>query len=133
MWELSDVPVCAPIKSTRDSPLSASHTSRFCGQRMVKGAELKEQTRRQRPLTDLTPVIRLLRCQHASQIKMNGAYPGHWRLASLGPISSAPVTVHIERLIEHPTMRRHEEETQSHTNRLHRGAGRGGSAPEMPN
>ncbi|KAL7393891.1 hypothetical protein ABVT39_017379 [Epinephelus coioides] len=49
---------------------------------------------------------------------MNGAYPGHWRLASLGPISSAPVTVHIERLIERPTMPLCEEETQAHTNRF---------------
>lgn len=85
---------------------------------MVKGGELKEQTRRQRPLTDLTSVIRVLRCQHANQIKMNGAYPGHWRLASLGPISSAPVTVHIERLIERPTVPLCEEETQTHTNRF---------------
>lgn len=83
---------------------TASPTSPFCDQQMVKGGELKEQTRRQRPLTDLTSVIRVLRCQHANQIKMNGAYPSHWRLASLGPISSAPVTVHIERLIERPTM-----------------------------
>lgn len=70
---------------------------------LVKGAELKAQTRRRRPLTDLTSVIGGLRCQRASQIMMNGAYPGHWRRASLGPISSAPVTVHIERLIERPT------------------------------
>ena len=85
---------------------------------LVKGGELKEQTRRQRPLTDLTSVIRVLQCQRANQIKMNGAYPGHWRLASLGPISSAPVTVHIERLIERPTMLLCEEETQTHTNRF---------------
>ncbi|CAK6954272.1 Hypothetical predicted protein [Scomber scombrus] len=96
----------------------ASPTSHFYGRRMVKGGELKEQTRRQRPLTDLTSVIRVLRCQRANQIKMNGAYPGHWRLASLGPISSAPVTVHIERLIERPTMPLCEEETQRHTNRF---------------
>lgn len=49
---------------------------------------------------------------------MNGVYPGYWRLASLGPISSVPVTVHIERLIEHLTMPLCEEETQTHTNRL---------------
>lgn len=85
---------------------------------MVKGGELKEQTRRQWPLTDLTSVIVVLRCQHANQIKMNGAYQGHWRLASLGPISSAPVTVHIERLIERLTMPLREEETQPHTNRF---------------
>jgi len=85
---------------------------------MAKGGELKEQTRRQWPLTDLTSVIRVLRCQHANQIMMNGAYPGHWRLASLGPISSAPVTVHIERLIERLTMLLCEEETQAHTNRF---------------
>lgn len=72
--------------------------------RTVKGGELKEQTRRRQPLTDLTSVIGALRCQHASQIKTNGAYPGYWRLASLGPISSAPVNVHRERLIEHPTV-----------------------------
>lgn len=84
----------------------------------LKGGNVKEQTRRQRPLTDLTSVIRVLRCQRANQIKMNGAYPGHWRLASLGPISSAPVTVHIERLIERPTMPLCKEETQTHTNRF---------------
>lgn len=72
--------------------------------RRLKVGSRKEQTRRQWPLTDLTSVIRVLRCQRANQIKMNGAYPGHWRLASLGPISSAPVTVHIERLIERPTV-----------------------------
>lgn len=100
MWELSDVPVCAPITSTWETSCF-SHLSFL---QMVKGGELKEQTRWWQLLTDLTSVIRLLRCQHGSQIKMNGAYPSHWRLASLGPISSAPVTVHIERLIEHPTM-----------------------------
>lgn len=94
------------------------HTFHFYGRRMVKGGELKEQTTRRRPLTDLTSVIRVLQCQHTNQIKMNGAYPGHWRLASLGPISSAPVTVHIERLIERPTMLLCEEETQTHTNRF---------------
>lgn len=92
---------------------------------MVKGGEMKEQTRRQRPLTDLTSVIRVLQCQRANQIKMNVAYPGHWRLASLGPISSAPVTVHIERLIERPTVPLCEEETQTHTNRFP-ADGRGG-------
>lgn len=115
--ELSDVPVCAPIKSTWDSPCFSPPLVSM-GRRMVKGGELKEPTRRQRPLTDLTSVIRVLQCQHANQIKMNGAYPGHWRLASLGPISSVPVTVHIERLIERLTMPLCEEETQTHTNRF---------------
>lgn len=36
----------------------------------------------------------------------------------MGPISSAPVTVHIERLIERLTMPLCEEETQAHTNRF---------------
>jgi len=107
VWEVSDVPVCGPITSP---------TSHVRG--LVKGGKLKEQTRRQRPLCDLTSVIGVLQCQHANQIKMNGAYPGHWRLASLGPISSAPVTVHIERLIERPTMPLCEEETHTHTNRF---------------
>lgn len=98
--ELSDVPVCAPITSTWDT----SCLSRLWFGRTVKGGELKEQTRRRQPLTDLTSVIGALRCQHASQIKTNGAYPGYWRLASLGPISSAPVNVHRERLIEHPSV-----------------------------
>lgn len=89
-----------PITSTWDT----SWLSRLCFGRTMKGEELKEPTRRRRPLTDLTSVIGALRCQHASQIKTNGAYPGGWRLASLGPISSAPVTVHRERLIEHLTV-----------------------------
>lgn len=89
-----------PITSTWDT----SCLSRLWFGRTAKGGELKEQTRRRRPLTDLTSVIGALRCQHASQIKTNGAYPGCWRLASLGPISSAPVTVHRERLIERPTV-----------------------------
>ena len=117
MRELSDVPVCAP-HSTDMRHLLLLPPLISGGQWMVKGGELKEQTRRHRPLTDLTSVIGVLQCQHADQIKMNGAYPGHWRLASLGPISSAPVTVHIERLIERPTMPLCEEETQTHTNRF---------------
>lgn len=36
----------------------------------------------------------------------------------MGPISSAPVTVHIERLIERPTVPLCGEETQAHTNRF---------------
>lgn len=36
----------------------------------------------------------------------------------MGPISSAPVTVHIERLIERLTMPLREEETRAHTNRF---------------
>lgn len=76
-WELSDVPVCAPIKSTWDSCCSSY--------RPVQGGELKEQTRRQRPLTDLTSVIRVLRCQRANQIKMNGAYPGPLEARLIGP------------------------------------------------
>lgn len=145
--ELSDVPVCAPIKSTWDSPCFSPPLVSM-GRRMVKGGELKEPTRRQRPLTDLTSVIRVLQCQHANQIKMNGAYPGHWRLASLGPISSVPVTVHIERLIERLTMPLCEEETQTHTNRFpvngrgellqgceteRTGGSRGTPPPLMPN
>lgn len=112
-----------PIAPTWDTSCFSHLSFRWAA--MVKGGELKEQTRRHRPLTDLTSVIGVLQCQHADQIKMNGAYPGHWRLASLGPISSAPVTVHIERLIERPTMPLCEEETQTHTNRFPADRGEG--------
>lgn len=97
-WELSDVPVCASTTSTRDTSCLRS------GRDGERWGVKKEQTRRRRPLADLTSVIGALRCQRASQIKTNGAYPGYWSLASLGPISSAPVTVHRERLIERPTV-----------------------------
>lgn len=103
-WELADVPVGAPKTPTRDTPPPPPSPPLVGGGRWGRGGELKEQTRRRRPLTDLTSVIGALRCQHASQIKTNGAYPGCWRLASLGPISSAPVTVHRERLIERPSV-----------------------------
>lgn len=102
----------------RPPPPHALTNSHLQRRQMVKGGELKEQTRRQWPLTDLTSVIGVLRCQSVNQIKMNGAYPGHRRLASLGPISSAPITVHIERLIERLTMPLWREETQAHTNRF---------------
>lgn len=74
----------------------------------------------------------------ANQIKMNGAYPGRRRPASLGPISSEPVAAHTERLIERRAVPLCEEETQMHTNRFPVAGGggvimagrRGGSASE---
>lgn len=41
---------------------SHSPTTHFYWRKMVKGGNMKAQTRRQRPLTDLTSVIGVLRC-----------------------------------------------------------------------
>lgn len=81
------------------SPHNLSAPTRLC-RKAVKGRNTKEQTSRQRPLTDLTPVICPVPMSTKYQIKMNELYSRDWRTGSLSPISSAPVTVHIERLIE---------------------------------
>jgi hypothetical protein len=51
----------------------------------------RAQTRRQRPLTDLTPpVIGVLPCQHVNQIKMNGASPRPLEARLIGPNFISP-------------------------------------------
>lgn len=118
VWELSDVPVCASVAVTWDTSC-LSHLSFL---RTVKGArwgagEKKEQTRRQWPLTDLTSVIAVHRCQRTNQIKMNGAYPGPLEARLIGPnfISGSNCSYRkINRASDHAAV----QETQAHTNRF---------------
>lgn len=97
----------------------ASPTSHFCGRLKVRGGEeeKKEQTRRQWPLTDLTSVIWVHRCQRTNQIKMNGAYPGPLEARLIGPnfISGSNCSYRkINRASDHAAA----QETQAHTNRF---------------
>lgn len=123
MWELSDVPVCASAAATPDTSCHA----RLSFLQTVKGVRRrrsrrrrrgkKEQTRRQWPLTDLTSVIGVHRCQRTNQIKMNGAYPGPPEARLIGPnfISGSNCSYRkINRASDHAAA----QETQAHTNRF---------------
>lgn len=119
VWELSDVPVCASVAVTWDtsclSHLSFLRTVK--GARRGGGGKKKEQTRRQWPLTNLTSVIGVHRCQRTNQIKMNGAYPGPLEARLIGPnfISGSNCSYRkINRASDHAAV----QETQAHTNRF---------------